>query len=145
MTLYHEGSRELQDRFDSWRIADRLEARVVDVVHGLREQHGDVVVVQLVDREPSISDAPDEPEMAQQAKLVRAERLLEPDARGKGTDRTRTVAQARKQAHAARGRERLHRLGHRLGRRGVDIGERDPVAAAVGHRRLTIRMNICSC
>ena len=25
MTLYHEGSRELQDRFDSRRIADRLE------------------------------------------------------------------------------------------------------------------------
>ena len=25
MTMYHEGSRELQDRFDSRRIADRLE------------------------------------------------------------------------------------------------------------------------
>ena len=25
MSIYHEGSRELQDRFDSRRIADRLE------------------------------------------------------------------------------------------------------------------------
>src|SRR2546429_9205655 len=29
MSLYHEGSRKLQDRFDTRRLADRIEVRIV--------------------------------------------------------------------------------------------------------------------
>ena len=38
MTRYHEGSRELQDRFDTRRLADRLEDRIVHTTLSPEEQ-----------------------------------------------------------------------------------------------------------
>jgi hypothetical protein len=85
-------------------------ARMVDVVHGLGKQHRDVLVMQLVHRSAAVAHSADEAEMAQQAKLVRHERLLEADARRKLADRARTIAEACQQPHATRRRESLHRL-----------------------------------
>ena len=48
------------------------EAQVVDVVDGLVEQFGDVVVVQGVDDGPAVALAGDQAEVAQQPQLVGA-------------------------------------------------------------------------
>ena len=92
-----------------------------------------MVVVQLVDREPTVTNPPDKPEMTQESQLMRDERLLEPDSNRQCTNRARPVAQTREQPHAARCRERMHRLGNRLGHRAIDVGEGHSAHVAMAH------------
>ena len=108
---------------------------MVDVVHGLGKQHRDVLVMQLIHRSTAVAHPANQAEMAQQAKLMRHERLLETDARRKIADRARTVAETCQQTHATRRRQSLHRLGDRLGDRRINLAERHPSVSAVGHRR----------
>ena len=119
---------------------------MIDVVYRLGEQDGDVLVEQFVDRETALAHAPHEAEMAEQPQLMRDEGLLEADCRCQRSDRARPVAESRQKANAAWSRKGAHRLGHCLGGRRIDIGERHPPCAAVAHEASDRCkcMNICS-
>ncbi|OLT21079.1 hypothetical protein BJF79_46990 [Actinomadura sp. CNU-125] len=58
------------------RAVGRPESQVFDVVDGLVEQFGDVVVVQGVDHRRSQAGAGDQAEVAQQPQMMGAGRLL---------------------------------------------------------------------
>jgi hypothetical protein len=67
--------------------------QVLDVVDGLVQEHGDVVVIQAVDDALAGAAAGDQAEVAQQPQLVGDRRLLHADSHGKLGDRARALAQ----------------------------------------------------
>ena len=72
----------------------------------------DVRVVERVDHVAAAPLADDEPEMTKHAQLMRDRRCLHPDRVGELVHRAGALAEPGEDAHAARRRERLHRLGH---------------------------------
>jgi hypothetical protein len=68
------------------------EAEVLAVVDGLVEQHGDVVVVELVDDALAGAGTGDQSEGAQQSQLVGHGRGLHTDGVGELMNRARTLA-----------------------------------------------------
>ena len=68
---------------------------MLDVINRLVEQLGDVVVVQAVDDASAGASSRDEPEGAQQPKLMRDSRLRHSHILSKVVDRDRPTAQSR--------------------------------------------------
>jgi len=111
-------------------------ADVLDVVQRLIEEVGNVRVVQCVDDTSAASLADDEPQMAEQAQLVRDRRGLHADRLGESVHRARSLAQASEDADATWCRQRLHRLGDLLGRPRVHRRASRAPINAVGHSEM---------
>ncbi len=78
----------------TWLRVSAAEAQVLDVVHGLVEELGDVVVVQAVDDPAALPRAGDQTQRAQQPQLVRDRRLFHADGFGQLRHAARALAEA---------------------------------------------------
>ena len=78
---------------------------------GLAEELGDVVVVEVIDDPAPLPLAEDEPQVAEDSKLMGDGGGLHLDRGRELVDACRTVPQATEDAHPARRRERLHGIG----------------------------------
>jgi hypothetical protein len=106
---------------------------VVDVVYRLREQNRHVLIVQLVNRKPTLAHAAHQAEVTQEPKLVRDKRLLKAHTDRQSTHRTRPIAETRQEAHATRGSQRLHGLGNSLRGGFINPSQRHPTIGAMTH------------
>lgn len=106
---------------------------MLDVRDRLVEELADVLVVQLVLDAAPVAPPDDEPEMTQDAQLMGHRRRLHPDVLGELGHRAGPDPQATEDSHAARGRERLHRLSHNARERRIESVSVDE-AAAVRHQ-----------
>jgi hypothetical protein len=91
------------------------ELDVLDVRHGLVEQVRHVVVVEVIDDPATLAVTDDEPEMAQDAQLMRDGGRLHRDGDRQLVDAERAGAKPPKDAHPTRCRERLHRVSYDRG------------------------------
>ncbi len=88
---------------------------MLDVVDRLLEQNTNVRVVERVYRPAPDSLADHQPQVAQKTKLVGYRGRFHPDRLREISDSVRGLTQARENTHAARCRQRLHRLGYLAG------------------------------
>ena len=89
---------------------------MLGVRDGLGQQRADVVVVQRIDHLPAVALADDEAEVPEHPQLLGDRRLGHLELVGELADRARAGAEAAEDPHAARRRERLHRLRDRARR-----------------------------
>jgi hypothetical protein len=101
--------------FGEGRVGAKALVSVFDVRQGLVQEVGDVGVVERVDDVAAAAITDDEPEMAQEAQLVRHGGLLHPQRAREFTDRVLPADEAAEDLHSAAGRERLHDLGDLAG------------------------------
>lgn len=94
---------------------------MLDVRDGFIEQLADVVVMQRVHDVATLTSAPHQPEMPQEAELVGDRRGVHADVLREFTDRARASAQPAEDVQAARGRECLHRVGDDPGEALVEL------------------------
>ena len=108
------------------------EPQVLDVVDGLVEELGDVVVVEAVDDTTAVALPGDEAEGAQEAELVGDGGLFHADGGGEFGDRVRGVAQGGEDQQSGGGGQCLEGGGYR---RGGGLVERSVVGANGGTSR----------
>jgi len=88
--------------------------QVLNVRDGFVEQLADVVVMKRIDHIAALAMACDQPEMAQQAELVRHRRGFHADVLRQFADRARASMKPAEDAQSARRSESLHRVGDDL-------------------------------
>jgi hypothetical protein len=108
---------------------------VIQVVADLVEQHRDMAVVQAIEDRPPVPARRHEPQVTQDAKLLRGRRRGHSRALGKLGDAGLALAQRVQQPYARRRGERLHELGDgdRLGLGHRTLGPEMGVLRGVGH------------
>ena len=94
---------------------------MLDVRDRLLEQVRHVVVVQVVNDAPPVAPADDEPQMTKHTQLMGDRRRLHSDSVSELVDTQSARAQATQNPHAARGRERLHRVSDRASEMNVEL------------------------
>ena len=94
---------------------------MLDVRDGLFEQLADVVVVEVVDDPSAVALADDQPEVAQQPKLMRDRRRRHPHRLRELIDRAGAGVEAAQDPDSAGGGERLHRLSDHAREFGIEF------------------------